>query len=177
MFVKEHIVKKIIAFFIIFVLLLFSGCQKSYEQKVNEAFDNLLTDRYNYEQQDITKEGVQIAELIFEKTTYTIEDVSENQCIVNIVAPNVSEIFWDCFNAENYTDLKKEDYQTAEDELMSMIKDVLKKNEYSFKETRLEVPLVNGEPQVTYELADALYGGLYSLVDELAEYYSQGEIN
>ncbi len=156
------------------ILFSFTSCQKQKIKKIDKAFENMLTTEITVETQTPPKEGIQIAELIFSKMTYTVTAVSENECVVTVVAPDISEIFWNNFDTENYSDLQKEDYQKAEEELMSKIKIALENNEYNLKTTHLTVPLENGEPEITYELADAFYGGLYSLTAELSDHYSKG---
>lgn len=173
----KHTLKKLFALCLSAVLLFsFASCQKSKAKKVNEAFENVLTTQNIGETQTPPKEGVQIAELIFSKMTYTVTEVSDAQCIVTVVAPDVSKIFWDNFNPENYSELSKEKYQSAEEELMNKIKTSLENNNYSLKTMELTVPLVDGKPEITYELADAFYGGLYSLTTELSGYYANGGV-
>ena len=114
-----------------------------------------------------------IGEFVYSKMTYEVIETTDNDCTIRVSAPSLYKVFFEAYDPNKYeptTDI--EGYNAVVEEILGEILSALTKGEYEMVTANVEVPLnSDGEIVMTRELVDAMYGGLLTIQDELAEQY------
>ena len=125
---------------------------------------------------EAVSEGDNIAEMIYQRAYYNVTSVNGSLCTVQVTAPDMQIIYWDAFSlaTEEYSGADAEASAEMETRLMNIIFTQLESGNYPLRETTLELEILNGQPQFTYEFADAMYGGMLTVWQELVTAYEEG---
>ncbi|MBQ8359161.1 MAG: hypothetical protein IJX37_04495 [Oscillospiraceae bacterium] len=114
-----------------------------------------------------------IGEFVYSKMTYEVVEATDNSCTIRVSAPSLYKVFFEAYDPNKYepaTDI--EGYNAVVEEILGEILSALTNGEYEMVTANVEVPLnSDGEIVMTRELIDAMYGGLLTIQDELAEQY------
>ncbi len=149
------------------ILLFSSGFSK--EQKLEEQLQDIL------DSAETDEDGTQVAEQIYSKTSFNIHDVTDSDCMITVTAPNIRELFFSIFNYADYSQATNfTEYEDTINKILGQLEKKLIEDKCQYITTDTKVPLdENGDLEITYELADALYGGLLTLQQELINNYIQ----
>lgn len=124
-------------------------------------------------------EGETIADQIYDLMTYEVSEAENGACSITVKAPDMRDIFYSIFRPEDYSapgDM--EEYQSVVDDLLRQVEEKLTMGNHGWITSTVRVPCnENWEPEVNFELADALCGGMLSLEQELAASYMEGTEN
>lgn len=114
-----------------------------------------------------------IGEFVYSKMTYEVIEATDDSCTIRVSAPSLYKVFFEAYDPSKYdpaTDI--EGYNAVVEEILGEILSALTNGKYEMLTTNVEVPLnSDGEIVMTRELVDAIYGGLLTIQDELAEQY------
>lgn len=115
-------------------------------------------------QEDIVTPGQALAEEIAEQVSYTVLSEDEDQAVLEVTAPDFYGAFFDLYDPEGD--------DTVED-LLAQLQVELTESDRPMRTVQVTVPKENGAIVMTWELADALYGGLLTAMNELTAGYDQ----
>ena len=121
-------------------------------------------------------EGENIAEMIYQRAYYDVLSTDGAMCTVQVTAPDMQVIYWDAFDqaTQSYSGADAEASAEMEAILMNIIFTQLETGNYPTRQTTLDLELINGQPQLTYEFADAMYGGMLTVWEQLMTAYEEG---
>ena len=111
--------------------------------------------------------GDLIEQLIIESVSYTIDNADESGFHITITAPDMKELFYQFYNADDYVDIPPTEYGTYQELLMENIKGALLAGDFNTVTNQVFVERIGEEIQFTQEAVDAFYGGLISVQIEL----------
>lgn len=137
---------------------------KNIEKQLKETLNSINNDNDN---------EVTIAERIYQEMSFEIIDYQESYCILSVTAPDLYSIFYSVFDSDAYKiPYDTEEYENLINKLLKEIENKLIEGDYSYITNVVEVSVNSeGEIEITYELIDALYGGLLTLQQELVNNY------
>ena len=121
--------------------------------------------------------GVQVAELIFQNMQYEITNMTDTECTAVVTAPDMKVLFYKVSPPEQDTPAASlDEHESTVVQTLNMLAEKLQNGEFEKITTTVTLPLdENGNPQPTYELTDAMYGGLLTLTAELTKAAIQSE--
>ena len=121
-------------------------------------------------------QGEDIAEMIYQRAYYEVLSVNGNYCTVQVTAPDMQTIYWDAFEqaTANYSGVDTYANEEMETILLNIIFTQLESGNYPQRQATLDLELINGQPALTYEFADAMYGGMLTVKDEMLAAYEEG---
>ena len=126
-------------------------------------------------------EGDAVAELIYTQATYSVLSADGSSCTLSVSAPDVAAIYYSALDETNAAGTVVGDPESGaalQDAVLASMRSALESGGFTMRTCEVVVPIENGQAVLTYELADALYGGLLTLCDELtAQYVNGGEAN
>ena len=126
-------------------------------------------------------EGDAVSELIYTQATYSVLSADGSSCTLSVSAPDVAAIYYSALNETNAAGAVIGDPESGaalQDAVLKSMRSALESGSFTMRTCEVVVPIENGQAVLTYELADALYGGLLTLCDELtAQYVNGGEAN
>jgi len=119
--------------------------------------------------------GDNIAEMIYQRAYYDVISVDGNICTVQVVAPDMQVIYWDAFEQATvgYGGPDAEASAQMETVLMDIVYTQLESGNYPVRQTVIELEFLGGEPRLTYEFADAMYGGMLTVYGEMMAAYEE----
>ena len=141
---------------------------------VNQAGESLQKQlEANGETLDTEDTGTRIAELIYKNAKWEIKSVKNGTAVISISAPDFYTLFKDL--AKDTTPADAYEYNALISDLESSLERALSRGNYSRIEKDVSVPVSSdGSVTMTFDLADALYGGMLSLSNELEADYMGG---
>lgn len=121
-------------------------------------------------------QGENIAEMIYQRAHYDVVSATNYDCTVLVTAPDMQVIYWDAFEqaTQNYNGADAAASAEMETVLLNIIYTQLESGNYPQRQTTLTLELVNGHPQFTYEFADAMYGGMLTVWEQMTASYEEG---
>lgn len=157
---------------------LFSGpSEKSVSKAINEVFlaplENTAPqpepgmDEAEYVRLENKNKGASIDGLILQNMTYKVVSVSKENCVIEVSAPDMKKIFTDAMEIEMPDVESDAEFEYAKSSLMDYITMRLQSGNYDVLESTVTVPMNDKEPEMTFELTDAMYGGFLSMFEEL----------
>lgn len=170
----------ILAFFILIGIIFFlhqHQIKNNSVEEIEKELDSILNSSEAAEETKNTE--FPIAELIYQDMSYRIVEVDDSFCKISVKAPNIHKLFLDIFDSTIYdVPSDMDEYENAVNQLLNKIYIEMSAGNYEYVTNIVEVPFnEDGEIEITYELADALYGGLLSLQQEVFNNYVQDSIN
>lgn len=157
---------------------LFSGpSEKSVSKAIDEVFlapvEHTVQqtepgmDIADYARLENDRKAASLDELILQKTKYKVVSTSKESCVIEVSAPDMKKIFADIMELE-LSDINNDaEFEYAKSGLMDYISARLQSGDYDVLKSTVTVPMNGKEPEMTYELTDAMYGGFLSMFDEL----------
>jgi len=120
--------------------------------------------------------GDNIAEMIYQRAYYEVLSTNGSFCTVQVNAPDMQVIYWDAFEQATaaYSGADADASAQMEAELMELIRIQLESGNYPLRQVTLELEFLNGQPQLTYEFADAMYGGMLTVYQDMIAAYEEG---
>ena len=119
--------------------------------------------------------GTDVAVLLAQKGSYRVIEERTTSCLMEIMAPDMRAVF-----SEAAANLQARDtvtLDTYDQEVELLLKDmaaILQREDVAYVTAQVNVELVDGEPVLSYEFYDALYGGLFTVMEEVAAAYEGG---
>lgn len=151
------------------------------EQSVQTQMEGFLTvtsdvyleDQEKNESDDI---GTNILKSIIKNVDYEIKKTSSDGCTLKITSPDVYKLYSKIME-ENPTKTfsSYDEYKNAVADRLEQIFKELEVGNYEFRTTTVEVAIKDATIETTNEFADAIYGGLITLQEEMIEKYIEEE--
>lgn len=125
--------------------------------------------------QNENTEELPIAEIIYQNMSYEVTKVKDGTCTISVTAPNMNILFFEVFDPNSYGKATSmEEYNSNVNSVLEQISTKLSKGEFEYITNTVEVPLnEEGQIEITYELVDALYGGLLSVQEIVLNNYAE----
>ncbi len=117
-----------------------------------DSAEDVLEEYYSREQSLAEKVNNRISEL----ASYNVISVSGDSCRVSVTSPNVGKLF---------EAIQKDGGSNSEEEILQTILDKLDAGDYEELTKELDLPIVNGELEMTAEFIDAMTGGIFSVAE------------
>lgn len=145
--------------------------RKSPAQQAEESLKSQLA--ANGETLDTEDTGTRIAELIYRNAKWEVKSAKNGTAVISVSAPDFYALFKSLANDTAPADA--DEYDAFISDLESSLEKALSRGNYSRMEKEVSVPIASdGSVTMTFDLADALYGGLLSLSNELETDYMGG---
>lgn len=151
------------------------------EQSVQTQMEGFLTvtsDIYleDEEKKESDDVGTQILKSIIKNVDYEIKKTSSDGCILKITSPDVYKMYYKIMK-ENPIEAFSSygEYKNAVEDRFEQIFKGLESGNYEYRTTTVEVAIKDGTIETTNEFADAIYGGLITLQEEMIEKYIEEE--
>lgn len=123
-----------------------------------------------------TDVGSDILKTILENVEYEIKKVNSDSCTLEIISPDIYKLYLDIMKKNTIEMFNShEEYQTAVKTRMEQLAREIENGNYEFRNSTVQVTIKDGVIETTNEFADAIYGGLITLQEELIEKYIQEE--
>ena len=114
-----------------------------------------------------------LADAIFSKMTYTITEIGNDSCTLVVKAPDYKALFCKIYNMNPETFEFSDNGFDPNTDYRELMIEAIKNDDFDYIENTVTVPMVKGVPMITYELADAFYGNMYSFSEELLDKLSE----
>lgn len=141
------------------------------KDKVEENLESLLSQEFEPLESDTV--GNVIAETVFSHASFKVNSVQDDTAVITVTAPNLYFLYMQAIAP--YKDVVPEDedeYHALVDSTLATVLSELENRNYEMITRQVTVNLNDDqEIEVSYELVDALYGGLLSLQEALVESY------
>lgn len=161
----------LLAAIIVLVSLVF---QKSPEEKVSTNLNTILAEEKELLEPEAV--GTKIAELIFDNFSFEVVSANHKEATIIVSSPNIYSLYMSAIQEKN--DLvpnNQEDYTELVNSLLDSVYEELSKGNYDVKVSEVTVQLNDDyNIELSYELIDAIYGGLLSLQKDLVNAYAGG---
>lgn len=152
--------------------VLFSDRRDAVESAVAEelyAFSG--TEPMQAERSDAVQAGQSAAQLMRNKVAWKIEESHRDYCIVVFTAPDMNAVLRDAADLLQQHPIRQSEYDAAVQAITEYICDCLREEDCPTVTTRVKVMLEDGEPVMTDEVYDAMYGGLFSALEQIETLY------
>lgn len=166
---KQIIIISIIVLILISVIvgLSLSMLGRTKEKNIKHQLLDIL------ETTDVSREEESVAEQIYQRMEFEVQDVTKEDCVIVVTAPDINKLFFSIFEPTDYSEpTSKEEYDATINQILQKVSDKLVKGDYSSITQKVKVPIdKNGQVKVTYELADAFYGGVLTAQQNMLNMY------
>ena len=165
----------------VIVFIFWGKSQK--EASIQTQIDDLLiiTRDMNYvveEEKTSADVGTEILTLILEHVTYDVKKMKSNNCEIEVMAPDIYSLYTKLMEQSPVTIPNNyEEYENLVNQRLQQVYSELKQGNYEMRSKVVEVPVKDGKIETTNEFADAIYGGLVTLQEEIIEKYIGGNEN
>lgn len=174
-------VKKIALWVVVVLFLLsaisviaFFAFRKSHEEKVTGNLHLLLEEEKG--QLEPESVGSKIAEFVYGKVSFEVISASRKQATVIVSSPDIYTVYMATLQSKkSVVPESKEEYAELVNSLLETVYNELNNGNYNLKNYEITIELRNEHDIIlSYELIDALYGGLLRLQGELINEYTGG---
>lgn len=137
---------------------------------IKSNLDALLVVREVETENDV---GTQIANELLDDVFYEIMSIQGNTAVVSITAPNIHDLYIRVLQEQgDIVPSNVEEYENLMESTLQKLNEELEKQNYDKQISEITVHLIeDGSIEMSYELIDALYGGLLTLQKELVDGY------
>lgn len=137
---------------------------------IKSNLDALLVVREVETENDV---GTQIANELLDDVFYEIKSIQGNTAVVSITAPNIHDLYIRVLQEQgDIVPSNVEEYENLMESTLQKLNAELEKQNYDKQISEITVHLIeDGSIEMSYELIDALYGGLLTLQKELVDGY------
>lgn len=172
---KKMIVPAVLVLFIVSAIILICFLfQKSPEEKVSTNLNTILAEEKELLEPEAV--GTKIAELIFDNFSFEVVSANHKEATIIVSSPNIYSLYMSAIQEKN--DLvpnNQEDYTELVNSLLDSVYEELSKGNYDVMVSEVTVQLNDDyNIELSYELIDAIYGGLLSLQKDLVNAYAGG---
>lgn len=117
--------------------------------------------------------GTLIANELLDDVYYEIKSIQGNTVVVSITAPNIHDLYIRILQEQgDIVPSNVEEYENLMESTLQKLNAELEKQNYDKQIAEITVHLIeDGSIEMSYELIDALYGGLLTLQKELVDGY------
>lgn len=137
---------------------------------IKSNLDALLVVREVETENDV---GTQIANELLDDVFYEIKSIQGNTAVVSITAPNIHDLYIRVLQEQgDIVPSNVEEYENLMESTLQKLNAELEKQNYDKQISEITVHLIeDGSIEMSYELIDALYGGLLTVQKELVDGY------
>lgn len=154
--------------------VLFNTLVNREEKAVAAELDTLLIVRETTSEDDL---GTEIGNELLGNVSYEIQSIQGNMANIIVHAPNINSLYKQALDEIGSAVPKsEEEYASLLNEVLSKVNEWLTQGRFDYLTTEIAINIQeNGSIEVSYELIDALYGGLLTLQEELVAEYIGGD--
>lgn len=148
---------------------------QSPKEKVENGMNELLSQESKQLNSDSI--GTRIAKAIYQNVSFNVISVNRETATIEICSPDIYSVYMSVVqNEHDIIPESKEEYDELVSSLLETIYAEISSGNYKERTAEVIVQLCDEyEIQVSYELVDAIYGGLLSLQEELITEYTGGD--
>lgn len=111
--------------------------------------------------------GQNVAEMIYQRASYQVTWSDGATCTVLVTAPDMKTLFEETPTVAVDATQDPDAADREEQIFLATLADRLERGDYPILQTQLTMEMEYGEPVLTYEFVDAMYGGMLTVWEEL----------
>lgn len=172
---KKMIVPAVLVLIIVSAIVLICFLfQKSPEEKVSTNLNTILAEEKELLEPEAV--GTKIAERIFDNFSFEVVSANHKEATIVVSSPNIYSLYMSAIQEKNdLVPKNQEEYTELVNSLLDSVYEELSKGNYDVKVSEVTVQLNDDyNIELSYELIDAIYGGLLSLQKDLVNAYAGG---
>lgn len=164
----------VVAIVAIAIILLINLAKNRPEEKIKEELDSLLVANEYSSQDDL---GALIANSLISDASYEIKSFNGDNVVVIVTAPNIYTLYKETIQEQGDTvPASMEEYEALVENVLTSVNQKLENQNYEYVVSEITITRADdAKIEISYELINALYGGLLSLQEELVNEYIGGD--